>query len=199
MPVPFFSAIPAAVPAVVNHLLDRESQARDRLQHHAGKIACFDLGLLRFSLRVDADGLVATAAADVIPDVTIRIKPADLPLILQNRERAFSYVSISGDADFANTISQVSQSVSWDVEDDLSRVVGDIAAVRLVAGVKSIAGSALATQRKLVESTAEYFLEENPMLIRLQPIRDFAVDVARVRDDVERLAKRIERLKARVQ
>ena len=199
MSVPFFPAFPAAVPAVINHLLDRELQARDRLKHHAGKIACFDLGLLQISLQVEADGLVATAAAGVMPSVTIRIKPADLPLILQNRERAFSYVSISGDADFANTISQVSQSVSWDVEDDLSRVVGDIAAVRLVAGAKSIAGSAVATQRKLVETTAEYFLEENPMLMRLQPIRDFAVDVARVRDDVERLAKRIERLKARAQ
>ena len=195
----FFPAIPDAVPAIINHLLDGEQVARARLKTHAGKIACFDLGLTRISLQVEADGLVTTAPADVMPSVTIRIKPADLPLILQNRDRAFSYVSISGDADFANTISQVSQSVSWDLEGDLSRVVGDIAAVRLVASVKSIASSAAATQRKLIETAAEYFLEENPMLMRLQPIRDFAGDVARVRDDVERLAKRIERLKARAQ
>lgn len=166
---------------------------------HAGKAACFDLGVLRVCLHVETDGMVAMAADDVPPQVTIRIKPADLPRILQDRNQAFSAVTIDGDADFANTISQLSQSMRWDVEEDLSRVVGDIAAVRIVAGAKSLSGTVDATRRKLVESIAEYFLEENPMLMRPQPIRDFAGDVARMRDDVERLAKRVDRLKARTQ
>lgn len=191
--------LPAVIPAVINHLLQRDDKSRARLRGHAGKVACFDLGLTRFCLQVQADGLVAHANAEATPQVTIRIKPADIPLILQNRDRAFSMVTIEGDADFANTISQLSQSVRWDVEEDLSRVVGDIAAVRIVAGVKSITDAVLATQRKLVETTAEYFLEENPMLMRPQPIQDFAGDVARLRDDVERLSKRIDRLKARAQ
>ena len=200
MPLP----LPSAIAAAINHLLKNEAQAqaRARLMAHAGKVACFDVGLMRVSLQVEADGMVATAATDAdhsTPHVTIRIKPADLPRILQDRERAFSFVTIEGDADFANTISQLSQSVRWDVEEDLSRVVGDIAAVRIMAGAKSITGAVSATQRKLVETTAEYFLEENPMLMRPQPIRDFAGDVARLRDDVERLSKRIERLKARAQ
>ena len=206
MPLPF-SAAPlataapflAALSAALNHLLEPEQQARARLKNHAGKVVCFDIGAVQIRLCAQADGLVSAAASDVVPNVTIRIKPADLPLILQNRDRAFSYVTIDGDADFANAISQVSQSVSWDAEGDLSRLVGDIAAVRLVAGAKSIAGAAATSQRKLFETTAEYFLEENPMLMRRQPVRDFAADVARLRDDVERMAKRIDRLKARVQ
>ena len=199
MPLPLPSVIAAAVPATLNHLLEREKQARARLMGHAGKVACFDVGLVRVVLQVAPDGLVATAAADATPHVTIRIKPADLPLILQHRDRAFSYVTIEGDADFANAISQLSQSIRWDAEDDLSRLVGDIAAVRLVAGAKSVAATVVATQRKLAETTAEYFLEENPMLMRHQPIRHFAADVARLRDDAERLSKRIDRLKARAQ
>lgn len=215
MPLP----VPSVVAAAINHLLKNEARARTRLMSHAGKVACFDFGLMRICLKVEADGMVCSAAdaadatssansasaansADAVhtavtaPNVTIRIKPVDLPRILQDRERAFSYVSIEGDADFANTISQLSQSIRWDVEDDLSRVVGDIAAVRIVARAKSITGAVSATQRKLIETTAEYFLEENPMLMRPQPIRDFAGDVARLRDDVERLSKRIDRLKA---
>ena len=198
MPLP----LPSVIAAAINHLLNNEAQARARLMMHAGKVACFDLGFMRVNLQVESDGLVANAAtgtAEAAPQVTIRIKPADLPRILQDRDRAFSYVTIDGDADFANTISQLSQSIRWDVEEDLSRVVGDIAAVRIVAGAKTIGGTVASTQRKLAETTAEYFLEENPMLMRRQPIRDFAGDVARMRDDVDRLAKRIDRLKARTQ
>lgn len=191
--------LPAVISAAINHLLARDAQARTRLLHHAGKVACFDLGVLRVCLHVDTDGMVVMAADDAQPQVTIRIKPADVPRILQDRDQAFSAVTIDGDADFANTISQLSQSMRWDVEEDLSRVVGDIAAVRIVAGAKSLSGTVDATRRKLVESLAEYFLEENPMLMRPQPIRDFAGDVARMRDDVERLAKRVDRLKARTQ
>ena len=183
------------VPAAINHLLSQDSAARSRLIAHAGKVARFDLGLLALSLRVDSDGMVVSADADATAHVTIRIKPADLPLILQQRDRAFSFVTIDGDADFANTISQLSQSTRWEAEADLSRFVGDIAAVRLVSGSRSVLQTIDATRRKFVETTAEYFLEENPMLMRPQPIHDFADDIARLRDDVERLAKRITRLK----
>ena len=189
------SPIPAVVPSAINHLLSQDAAARAKLITHAGKTACFDLGLLKLALQVEADGLVTYADSDATAQVTIRVKPADLPLILQQRDRAFSYVTIDGDADFANTISQLSQSIRWEAEADLSRFVGDIAAVRLVAGTRSILQTINDTQRKLAETTAEYFLEENPMLMRPQPIRAFADDVARLRDDVERLAKRISRLK----
>ena len=188
------SALSAAPAAAINHVLEPEPWARNKLAAHAGKVACFDLGLLKLVLRVDADGLVRSAEPDATPQVTIRVKPADLPLIAQHRERAFSYVAIDGDAEFANTISQLSQSLRWDFEHDLSRVVGDIAAARLVAGSRSVVSGVAATHRRLAQTTAEYFLEENPLLMRPQSVRTFATEVAQLRDDVARIAKRIERL-----
>ena len=47
---------------------------------------------------------------------------------------------------------------------------------------------------KLQENLAEYFLEESPMLIRPARLIEFAEQVNRTRDDVERLMKRIEKL-----
>ncbi|GAA4023013.1 ubiquinone biosynthesis accessory factor UbiJ [Actimicrobium antarcticum] len=193
------SPLPQVVPAAINHLLEQEPWARTRLIAHAGKVACFDLGLLTLTMQITPDGMVRNADAGAVPQVTIRIKPADVPLILQNRARAFSYVTIEGDADLANTISQLGQSLRWEAEADLSRLVGDIAAVRIVAGAKSLVQNISSTHQKLAETTAEYFLEENPMLMRPQAVRDFATDVARLRDDVQRMAKRIERLKGRAQ
>jgi ubiquinone biosynthesis protein UbiJ len=184
------------ITAAVNHLLAQEPWAQRILAAHADKVACFDGGAVKLSWQVSADALLQAPPPEVPVNVTIRVNLADLPLIAQNRERAFSYVKIEGDADFANAISQVSQGLRWDAEHDLSKLVGDIAAVRLVAGGKALAAGALATHKKLAENVAEYFLEEQPMLVRPQAVSDFTNDVTRLRDDLERLAKRINKLKA---
>jgi ubiquinone biosynthesis protein UbiJ len=186
--------ISSSFAAAVNHLLSREPWARDRLAPHAGKVACLDAGLAAARLKVAADGMLHAAASDAEADVTIRMKMADLPAIAQDRERAFSYVRVEGDAEFANAISQLSQSLKWEAEEDLSRWIGDIAARRAVAGAKAAAEAAKSTGQKLAENVAEYFLEENPLLVRPQSVDDFAAEVARLRDDVERLGKRIEKL-----
>lgn len=182
------------VAAILNHLLVQEPWAQGRLVAHHGKTACIDAGIAMLSLTVGADGLLENANADVTPAVTIHVKLSDLPLILANRERAVSYVKIEGDADFANTISQVSQSLHWDAQEDLSRMIGDIAAVRLVAGVKSGLEAAQVAQQELAENVAEYFLEEKPMLIRPPMMQAFSADVVKLRDDLERLSKRIEKM-----
>ncbi|HEX7650755.1 MAG TPA: SCP2 sterol-binding domain-containing protein [Noviherbaspirillum sp.] len=180
--------------AVINHLLAQESWARNELARHAGKVALLDGGIAFAKLKVAADGMVQAAGDDDAAKVTVRVKLSDLPLIMQNRERIFSYVQIEGDADFANSISRLAQNLRWEAEEDLARLIGDIPATRVTAGVKVAVETAMTTQRKFAENLAEYFLEEKPMLVRPQAVSDFASDVAKLRDDVERLAKRIEKL-----
>lgn len=187
--------ISTPISAAINHLLAREPWARDRLIRHAGKIALFDAGVAAIRLKVAADGMVQPAGPDEPATVTIRAKLTDLPLIAQNREHAFSYVQIEGDADFANTVSQLVETLRWEVEEDLARWIGDIPATRVTSGMRAMAGTARATQQKLAENVAEYLLEENPMLVRPRAVEEFAADVVTLRDDVERLAKRIEKLK----
>jgi ubiquinone biosynthesis protein UbiJ len=187
------------IPSAINHLLAQEPWARAKLAVHQGKTARFDLSIVQVNLTVTADGMASAAVADEQPNVTIRIKPEQLPLMLQNRERAFSYVTVEGDADFANTISQVSQSLQWEAEEDLSKLVGDIAATKIVAGAKAALQTAKTTHQALAENVAEYLLEEKPMLVRPQAVMDFGGDVAKMRDDVERLVKRIEKLEGRLQ
>jgi len=187
------------VPPTINHLLASEPAARGKLASHTGKIARFDAGFLTLDLEVMADGMLALAADGSTPQVTIRVNPGDVPLLMQNRERAFSYVKVEGDADFANVISQLSQTLHWEAEDDLSKLFGDIAAVRLVSGTKTVWQAARDTHHKLAENVAEYLLEEKPMLVRPQAVMDFGSDVARLRDDIERLNKRIEKLERRNQ
>ena len=180
--------------ATINHLLAQEPWARQQLAVHAGKLACIDTGAVALRLRVDNAGMLEAAPADMPANVTIRVKLSDVPLILQNRERAFSYVKIEGDAEFANAISQLSKGLRWEAEHDLEKVVGPMLATRLVAGAKDAAAFVRTGQQKLAENVAEYFLDEQPMLIRPSTLQEYSAGVTRVRDDVERLAKRLARL-----
>lgn len=183
--------------AAVNHLLTQEPWAQRKLVAHAGKIAYIDTGAVVLKWQITPDGFlqapVTETASVPVPNVTIRMKLSDLPLMAQNPERAFSFVNIEGDADFANVISQVGLGLRWDAEQDLSKLVGDIAATRLVSIAKSTLQTVQTTHKKLAENVAEYFLEENPLLVRPHAVSDFTQEVTTLRDDVERLIKRIER------
>ncbi len=186
------------VVAVINHLLSRQPALAAKLATHAGKVAAIDTGVLQLALCVSADGLLQDAneinverGVAAAANVTIRINPADLPQILADMSHAFTYVNISGDAEFAKTIADVANRLHWDAEEDLAPLVGDIAAVRLVRAGRDAAEVVKTGSRKLVENLAEYLLEENPTLLYRAAGQAFASDVAVLRDDVERMAKRI--------
>jgi ubiquinone biosynthesis protein UbiJ len=192
------TALMAPAVAAINHLLAQERWARDALAPHAGKEACIDIGALKLRLLVGRDGLVEASHADTSANVTIHVKLADLPLIAHNPERAFSYVRIEGDAEFANTISQLGKGLRWEAEHDLEPFIGAIAANRLVGGARGAFDTARSTQRKVAENVAEFFLEEQPLLVRPNVVEAYAGEVSRLRDDVERAAKRLARLEAKL-
>lgn len=188
----------APVVAAINHLLAQEAWARESLALHAGKEICIDAGSVALRMRVTRDGMAAASTSEAPASVTIRLKLADLPLIAHNRERAFSYVKIEGDAEFANMISQLSKGLRWEAEHDLEPWIGPIAATRIVGGARHAFQTARATRKKVAENLAEFFLDEQPLLIRPAMVAEFAGEVSRLRDDVERAAKRLARLEQKL-
>jgi ubiquinone biosynthesis protein UbiJ len=192
------SSFAAPAVAAINHLLAQEAWARDTLVLHAGKVALIDAGAIALRMQVTRDGMLEVGGPDQAASVTIRMRLADLPLIAQNRDRAFSYVKIEGDAEFANTISQLGKGLRWEAEHDLERWTGPIAASRLVGGARGLFGAARSTHRRLHENLAEYFLEEQPVLVRPAMLDELADDVTRLRDDVERAAKRLAKLEQKL-
>ena len=181
--------------AAINHVLARQPALREKLRLHAPKAACIDVGLTRLNLAIAADGLLQPASSE--PNVTITIQPSNLPRMLSDMDRAFSYVTISGDADFARVISELANELRWELEEELAPWVGDIAAVRIANAARQFLGTAKSTAQKLADNMAEYWLEENPTLLYRHAGEEFAADVARLRDDVERLSKRIEQIERR--
>jgi ubiquinone biosynthesis protein UbiJ len=186
----FMTSLESPIIAVINHLLSRQPVLCDKLRAHAGGVACLEIGTIQLKLAVAADGLFRLAE-NAEPNVTIRIKPADMLQVVMNMEKAFSYVTISGDADFARIISEIANELQWEPEEDLAPFFGDIAAVRMTQAARTTLAQAKSGGRKLFENMAEYLLEENPTLMYRHAGEKFSSDVAVMRDDVERLAKRI--------
>lgn len=182
------------VVAAINHLLAQEAWARATLALHAGKEALIDTGAVQLRMRVTRDGMVEPGSDAMPATVTIRVKLSDVPLILQNRDRAFSYVKIEGDADFANTISQLAKGLRWEAEHDLEKLFGPIAATRLADGARNAASGVAATGKKFAENVAEFLLEERAVLIRPSQVAELGDEITRLRDDVERAAKRLQKI-----
>ncbi len=185
------------LPDLLNHLLADDPLLRRQLARHAGKTMLVETGLATIRLQVAADGLFQPLPAsqqEELPNVTLFMRWTDLPMLLQDRSKAMSAVQIEGDADFASTLAKVAQGLRWDAEADLSRLVGDIPAHRLTGLAQQSLQAASASQRRLSAAIAEYLSEEQPVLTPVQMLPAFTEALNRLRDDTERMTKRVERL-----
>jgi len=187
-----FAPQPAA--RALNHLLRSAPLAMERLAKHAGRTARFNVGPLSLAFTVQANGEVSAARDDAARDLEVHIPPASLPKFAGRDENAWRGVRIEGDVEFAQDVSFLARNLDWDVEEDLSRVVGDIAAHRIVTTARSFGRWGRDAGKRLAESAAEYWTEESPLVASRVKVASFAQAVAEFRDAVDRLQKRVEKL-----
>jgi len=187
---------PAAT-AFVNHLLRGAGWARDELKRFAGKTARFEVLPFVFSLTVLENGGVAPATAGAIPATTVRLTPGLMLRLSARDESAWREVDIAGDTDFASAIHHLARNLRWDVEEDLSRVFGDVAAHRMAESGRTFRRWGEQAVENTGRSFAEYWTEEQPLIAAARDIEEFNRAVDRVRDDVARVEKRIEALRGR--
>lgn len=189
-------ALPAPLLAAINHLLGQSAWARDKLIPFAGHTAQIKLPPFEAAFLIGADGCLAGSSPEAEPEVSIAL-PATTPLLaLQGKDAVMRAARIEGSAEFAEALGFVIRNLRWDAEEDLSKIVGDIAAHRIVAGSREFAAWQQQAARNFAENLAEYFTEEQPMIARQADIAGFSNDIDRLRDDVARLEKRIQRLSA---
>ena len=176
---------------LVNHVLRSAPAAMERLRRHAGRTALFRVGPVEAALTVQTTGEVADAVPGAARDLEVRISPFLLPRLAAGEEAAFREIEMDGDMEFAHEVSFLVRHLTWDVEEDLSRVVGDIAAHRIVAGARAARHWTREAALRTAQGAAEYWTEESPLVASRVKVEDFirAVDV--LRDDVERLEKRL--------
>ena len=187
----------APVEAAINHLLTQHPQAQARLRPHAGKTLRVDAAPFVLTLAVTPAGGVESAPDMEANDIAFKLNPAQLPLLLGDPESVMKSVRIEGDAEFAQLIGMLMREVRWDVEEDLSRIVGDVPAYRAMQALRSFTAWGRDAAQRLAGNGAAFLVDEEPLLVRGRMVEQFASEVAETRDLCARLEKRIEILEAR--
>lgn len=181
--------------APLNHLLRGESWARKRLQPCAGKTARFRVPpFFDLALTVEASGEVSAAPGSAGNDATFTVMPGLLPRLLARDEGAYREIRISGDSAFASEILHIGQNLHWDIEQDLSGLMGDILAHRAVQAGENLVHWHTETIRNLSQTLMEYFTEEQPLLAKPADVHEFIQEVNGLQDNVANLERRVEAL-----
>ena len=186
-------------PAILalNHLLGQSAWARDRLASFSGKRVNLTIGPLKIPFVITPEGLLAqeTTGPEGTFDVEIEL-PADTPLrlIRGGSGEAMKAARITGAADLADALGFVLRNLRWDAEEDLSRVVGDSAAHRLVGGAEAFGSWQRDAARRLAENLAEYAVHEKPTVLGGAAFKVFSEDLVKFRSQLEALETRIKRL-----
>ena len=187
-----------ATPAVafsflLNRLLGAQPWARERLAPFAGEtleLRAPPLPALR--LAVEEGGTVKAASAE--PSLTMTLKPELLGALARGEEHALRAVDVQGNGRLAAEVLVLARHLRWDVEEDLSRVLGDVVAHRLAGAARAFAAWHLDVAQRLGGALADYATDEKPLLVRRAELDRLAEPLAQLRDAIARLDKRIERL-----
>ena len=173
----------------INHLLAAESWAREALMPHAGKSARLSVPPFDVDLTVLPDGLIDEAAEP--PETRIKASPLALARAAGG---SVPEVELSGDIEFARAISLLFNHLKWDFEEDLGRVAGDVIAHRIAGAAEALISWQKATGWRIAANFAEYWTEERPLIAARADVEAYNDAVDSIRDDVERLEKRLEKL-----
>ena len=169
-----------ATPAVafcflLNQLLARERWALERLLPFAGQSVEVRLPLLpaqRFA--IGADGRIEPGGAQPGALVTLH--------------------GISGATPLADEVRYLARHLRWDAEEELSRIVGDVAAHRLADGVRAFIGWQRDSAIRIGEALVDYAVQERGALVRRTELGQLAGDIERFAQALEALENRVSHL-----
>jgi ubiquinone biosynthesis accessory factor UbiJ len=181
-------------PAVsaVNHVLRSAPLALERLRPHAGRTVGLSAGPLRLALTIQTTGEVAAALPGTPHDLEVRASPFLLPRLALREEAAFAEIEMQGDPALAADIGFLARNLTWDAEEDLARVTGDIAAHRIANAVRDLGAWGRDASWRIAQGAAEYWTEEAGLLASRVKVESLAHGVAELVERLERLEARVE-------
>jgi ubiquinone biosynthesis protein UbiJ len=186
----------ASVEAVFDRNIAASNQARALTKNLEGTSLQVDIeGVTRIRAAC-AGGRMALLAGDDSPaDAVICGSP---PALIQMLRAGSAPVQVRGDAEIANSYRDLFRAARPDLEEELSRWVGDLPARHLAQIARSVRTWARRARRSAGENIAEYLQEEGRDLITKTELEEFLRAVDGVRDGVERIDARLRHLEQRV-
>jgi ubiquinone biosynthesis accessory factor UbiJ len=137
----------------LNHVLQQEPEAQARLKRQAGRLVEAHWRHFHVRLQATPAGLLELGSPSAQPDLTLTLTEDSPFALAQAAIRGDKPpVRIAGDVQLAAEVQWLVDHVRWDIEEDLSRVIGDAPAHalggalrRMGDAVRQFAGGANAT------------------------------------------------------
>ena len=174
---------------IVNHLLSQNDWMQSDLINHKNKIVVIEISGFKIIFKVKGNGQLEVIDDSKGCDCTIKLTINDFISQLVNNNNG--KISIEGDLELANKISQVLKKIEWDLEEDLAKYIGDIAAIQTTKVLKKIKNTSKKNIKTLVGSLIEYWQEENMILAKVRDVEIFNKKIDTIVEDTERAEAKI--------
>lgn len=178
----------------LQHLTDQNKWSRKHLIAFSGSVVQFNIALIKTKLLVLEDGSLGMATDNASVDATIHIPPSLALRLIAKDEAAKMLIKVDGDSHLATELGKVLQLMRWDIEEDLSNVMGDITANKAVSTSKKVFTTAKEQSINVVAMLTEYWQEENPILAKKWRVEQFISEVDTLKSDSARFEKKLKKL-----
>ena len=174
---------------ILDHLLSQNDWMQSKLVEHKNKIIIIKISDLKLILKVDENGLLHSLNEAEKFDCIIKLTVNSFISQLINNNN--SNISIEGDLELANQVAQVLKKIEWDIEEDLSKYIGDIPAIKTTKILKKVVTKGQKNIGNITGALLEYWQEENKILTKKRNVEIFNSEVDKIVEDTERLEARI--------
>ncbi len=183
----------------LQHLTNQNNWSRQHLLVFAGKVVQFNIAFIKTNLLILEDGSLSVATNHAHADAVVHIPPSLALRLLAKDEAAKMLIKIEGDTHLVAELGKVLQHMRWDIEEDLSQLIGDIPANHLATLSQKTAAAAKKQTHNAAEMLSEFWQEEKPILAKKWQVEQFNTDVDTLRSDFARLEKRLSKLKQSIE
>jgi len=177
---------------ILDHLLSQNDWMQTKLIDHKDKVVVIEISGLKLILKIDEKGLLHSLYESEEFDCVIKLTVNDFINQLINKKNG--NISIKGDLELANQVSQVLKKIEWDVEEDLSKYIGDIPATQATKVLKKIVTNSQKNISNITGALLEYWQEENKILTKKRHVEIFNSEVDKIVEDTERLEAKIKKI-----
>jgi len=187
------------IASLLNRNISESTPARELCSALSGTVVAVrvrDTALAAYFL-VDDDVLNVVSSTEKDPDVVITGSIITLARMMgQSGEAAIrdGSLELTGDAELAGQFQQLLSYARPDVEEEISGIVGDVAAHRIGEFARGVGRWGRAARSTMGANIREYLQEESRDAPSRYEADKFAADVNTLRDDVDRVEARINRL-----
>jgi ubiquinone biosynthesis protein UbiJ len=123
----------------LNHVLQQEPEAQQRLGRQQGRVVLFQWRFITMKFVATPAGLLDLAPENAASDLTLTVtEESPLGLAGATLRGDKPPVQIVGDVQLAAEVQWLVDHVRWDVEDDLARLIGDVPAHAVATGAKRV-------------------------------------------------------------